>query len=67
VSVDDLVGVIDEGKVIKSDIGYIVSQAKSTVTSDVTNVVMSLLVVFIVISLIFGLVMVNRRSVKVKG
>jgi len=67
VSVDDLVGVIDEGRVIKSDIGYIVSQAKSTVTSDVTNVVMSLLVVFIVISLIFGLVMVDRRSVKVKG
>jgi len=67
VSVDDLVGVIDEGKVIKSDIGYIVSQAKSTVTSDVTNVVMSLLVVFIVVSFVFGLVMVNRRSVKVKG
>ena len=66
-SVDDLVGVIDEGRVIKSDIGYIVSQAKSTVTSDVTNVVMSLLVVFVVVSFVFGLVMVNRRSVKVKG
>jgi hypothetical protein len=66
VSVDDLVGVIDEGRVIKSDIGYIVSQAKSTVTSDVTNVVMSLLVL-IVISFIFGLVMINRKSVKVRG
>jgi hypothetical protein len=28
---------------------------------------MSLLVVFVVVSFVFGLVMVNRRSVKVKG
>lgn len=61
VGADDLLNVIGQGKVIKRDIEYIVSQATTTITADVTNVVMSALVVLVFISLVLGLIMVNRK------
>lgn len=61
VSVDDLLNVISQGKVIQRDVEYIVGQATTTVTGDVTNVVMSVFVVLVFISIVLGLIVVNRR------
>ncbi len=62
VSVDDLINVINQGRVVQKNVEYIVKQAAGTVTSDVSNIVMFVFVVFVVILLVFILIIVNRRS-----